>query len=74
LFTNDAQKSAFIIDEVCHAVLEYYAHEAREYKGKQVAIKNYRMIAKGGMRVFLWSQTGYSPVNPVSGLVMSKEG
>ncbi len=73
LLTNDAQKSVFIIDEVCHAVLEYYALEARQYKGKQIAIKNYRMIAKAGMRVFLWSQTGYSPVNPVSELVMSKE-
>jgi hypothetical protein len=73
LFTNEAQKSAFIIDEVCHAVLEYYALEAREYKGKQVAVNNYRMIAKAGMRVFLWSQTGYSPVSTASELVMSEE-
>ncbi|MHC5677033.1 hypothetical protein [Nostoc sp.] len=29
LFTNDPSGSAFIIDEVCHAVLEYYALEAR---------------------------------------------
>jgi enamine deaminase RidA (YjgF/YER057c/UK114 family) len=61
LITNDPSGSAFIIDEVCHAVLEYYALEARKYKGKQIAVNNYRMIAKAGLRVFIWSQTGYSP-------------
>jgi hypothetical protein len=73
LITNDPSGRVFIIDEVCHAVLEYYALEARKYKGKQIAIENYRMIAKAGLRVFIWSQTGYSPINPSSQGIISKE-
>jgi len=61
LITNNKQNCLFVIDELCHAVLEYYAIDARKYKGKQIAVDNYRMIAKAGMRVFIWSQTGYSP-------------
>ena len=61
LITNDAQNSLFVIDELCHAILEYYAIDARKYKGKQVAVNNYRMVARAGLRVFIWSQTGYSP-------------
>ena len=73
LLTNEPSGRVFIIDEVCHAVLEYYALEARKYKGKQIAIENYRMIAKAGLRVFIWSQTGYSPINPSSQGIISKE-
>ncbi|NWF58989.1 MAG: hypothetical protein HXY43_06690 [Fischerella sp.] len=73
LFTNDPSGKVFIIDEVCHAVLEYYALEARRYKGKQIAVNNYRMIAKAGLRVFIWSQTGYSPAHATSGGIISKE-
>ncbi|NET71702.1 MAG: hypothetical protein F6K62_12425 [Sphaerospermopsis sp. SIO1G2] len=74
LLTNDPSGRVFIIDEVCHAVLEYYALEARKYKGKQIAVNNYRMIAKAGLRVFIWSQTGYSPVNASSqGIINKKE-
>jgi hypothetical protein len=61
LITNDKQNSLFVIDELCHAILEYYAIDARKYKGKQIAVNNYRTIAKAGLRVFIWSQTGYSP-------------
>ncbi|MGF1673445.1 MAG: hypothetical protein ACFCUV_07140 [Rivularia sp. (in: cyanobacteria)] len=61
LITNDEQNSLFVVDELCHAILEYYAIDARKYKGKQVAINNYRMVARAGLRVFIWSQTGYSP-------------
>ncbi|MBD2215400.1 hypothetical protein H6G27_37200, partial [Nostoc linckia FACHB-104] len=61
LILKDSDNTLFIIDEVCHAILEYYAIDARKYKGKQVAIRNYRMIARAGLRVFIWSQTGYSP-------------
>jgi hypothetical protein len=63
LITNDSHGSTFIMDEVCHAVLEYYALEARKYKGKTVAIANYRTVSKAGLRVFIWSQTGYSPIS-----------
>ncbi|WGV29186.1 hypothetical protein [Halotia branconii] len=61
LITNDSQNSLFVIDELCHAVLEYYAMDARKYKGKQIAANNYRMVARAGTRVFIWSQTGYTP-------------
>jgi len=60
LIANDEKNSLFVIDEVCHAILEYYALDARKYKGKSVAVNNYRMIARAGMRLFIWSQTGYS--------------
>jgi hypothetical protein len=61
LITNDAHGSLYVIDELCHAILEYYAVDARKYKGKAIAIENYRMVARAGLRVFIWSQTGYSP-------------
>ena len=61
LITNDEQNSLFVLDELCHAILEYYAIDARKYKGKQTAVNNYRMVARAGLRVFIWSQTGYSP-------------
>ncbi|BCL39945.1 hypothetical protein [Nostoc sp. MS1] len=61
LITNDTQNSLYIIDELCHAILEYYAVDARKYKGKAIAVENYRMVARAGLRVFIWSQTGYSP-------------
>jgi hypothetical protein len=60
LISNDNKNGLFIVDEVCHAVLEYYAIDARKYKGKSIALNNYRMIARAGMRLFIWSQTGYS--------------
>jgi hypothetical protein len=73
LFTNDPSGKVFIIDEVCHAVLEYYALEARKYKGKQTAINNYRMVAKAGLRVFIWSQTGYSRLSATTNGMISRE-
>ncbi|PAX59436.1 hypothetical protein [Brunnivagina elsteri] len=72
LETNDRQNSLFVIDEVCHAVLEYYAMDARKYKGKHIAQANYRAIARAGMRVFIWSQTGYSPTSSISQGLISK--
>lgn len=59
--TNKTDGSKFIVDNVCQAVLEYYAFEARKYNGKEIAIQNYRTIARAGMRVYIWSQTGYDP-------------
>jgi hypothetical protein len=61
LITNDAYGSLYVIDELCHAILEYYAIDGRKYKGKQIAVNNYRMVARAGLRVFIWSQTEYSP-------------
>lgn len=73
LFTNDPSGKVFIIDEICHAVLEYYALEARKYKGKQTAINNYRMVARAGLRVFIWSQTGYSRLSATTNGMISRE-
>ena len=61
LITNDAHGSLYVIDELCHAILENYAIDARKYKGKAIAVENYRMVARAGTRVFIWSQTGYTP-------------
>jgi hypothetical protein len=61
LITNEANGSRFIIDEVCQAICEHYVFEARQYKGKDIAIANFRMIAKAGMRLYIWAQTGYEP-------------
>ncbi|NJO63016.1 MAG: hypothetical protein HC836_33800 [Richelia sp. RM2_1_2] len=72
LITNDPSGKVFIIDEVCHAVLEYYVFEARKYKGKRIAVQNYRMVARAGLRVFIWSQTGYSP-NTISQVGINPE-
>jgi hypothetical protein len=73
LETNDPLRSLFVIDEVCHAVLEYYAMDARKYKGKHIAQANYRAIARAGMRVFIWSQTGYSPTSIRSEVGISRQ-
>jgi len=61
LKTGDSQGRLLIRDEVCYAVAEYYAFDARDYEGKSVAIRNYRTIGRAGMRVFIWSQTGFIP-------------
>ena len=53
LITNDLQGRLIIPDDACSAVSEYYAFEARQYPGKQVATVNYRSMAKAGMRIFI---------------------
>ncbi len=61
LIVNDDQGRLFILDDVCQAVCEYYAFDSRQYAGKDIAVDNFRMIAKAGMRLYIWSQTGYDP-------------
>lgn len=61
LETNDPQGRKLIQDEVCQAITEYYAFEAREYGGKSVAVRNYRAAAKAGIRFFIWAKTGFVP-------------
>ena len=61
LISNDLQGRVIIIDDLCQAIVEYYALDARTYKGKEVARTNFRVIAKAGMRLFIWSKTGYIP-------------
>jgi|GEM_PF-2085612 len=61
LLTNDLQGRLIIPDEACQAIAEYYALDSRTYDGKPIAVSNYRAIAKAGMRVFIWSRTGFVP-------------
>jgi hypothetical protein len=61
LITNDLQGRLIIPDEVCSAVLEYYAFEARQYAGKTTATNNYRSTGRAGIRVFIWARTGFVP-------------
>lgn len=61
LISNDPQGRLIIIDDVCQSVVEYYAFDARTYRGKDIARNNFRVIAKAGMRLFIWSKTGYIP-------------
>lgn len=61
LLTKDLQGIKIIPDEACYAVLEYYALDARVYAGQDTAKTNYRMTGRAGMRVFIWTQTGYIP-------------
>ena len=61
LLTNDPQGRLIIPDEACYAIAEYYSFDARSYQGQELARDNYRMAGRAGMRVFIWSQTGYVP-------------
>ena len=61
LETNDLQGRLIVPDEACSAIIEYYAFDARQYDGKQIAVNNYRIAARAGLRVFIWSKTGYVP-------------
>jgi hypothetical protein len=61
LETNDAQGRLIVPDEACSAVIEYYAFDARAYSGQDVAKQNFRVAGRAGIRVFIWSQTGFIP-------------
>lgn len=61
LVSNDPQGRLVIPDEACQAVAEYYTFDARDFDGKDVASNNYRAISRAGMRIFIWSKTGYVP-------------
>ena len=61
LLTNDTSGVKIIPDEACYAISEYYAFEARSYRGQKIAQDNYRMAGRAGIRVFIWAQTGYVP-------------
>jgi hypothetical protein len=47
-------------DSVCLAILEYYAFEAGG-NTKDVALKNYRLLAGHALREFIYTQVGYDP-------------
>lgn len=61
LLTNDLQGRLIVFDEACQAVAEYYAFDARDFEGKEIAIANCRAILRAGIRIFIWTKTGYNP-------------
>jgi hypothetical protein len=51
-------------EAVCMAVLEYYAFEAQQ-GSRDVAIRNYRLLARRSFRDFVYTQTGYNPASAI---------
>lgn len=47
-------------DSACMAILEYYAFEAKQ-SDNDVAIKNYRLLARYSFRSFIYNRCGYDP-------------
>lgn len=53
-------------DYVCMAVLEYYAFDASQ-ANNDVALRNYRLMARRTLRDFIYKSVGIDPSNPISG-------
>lgn len=49
-------------EKVCMAILEYYAFEA-DGKQREVAARNYRLLARKSFRDFIYAAVGYNPSN-----------
>jgi len=49
-------------EEICMIFLEYYAFEAQE---NLTALRNYRLLARAGLRAFIYHALGYDPRNVV---------
>ena len=47
-------------DAVCMAILEYYAFEATQ-GSSEIALKNYRLLARYSFRSFIYNRCGYDP-------------
>lgn len=47
-------------DAVCMAILEYYAFEASQ-ADNEIAIRNYRLLARSSFRAFIYNRCGYDP-------------
>lgn len=47
-------------DAVCMAILEYYAFEATQ-GSNEIAVKNYRLLARYSFRSFIYNRCGYDP-------------
>lgn len=45
-------------DTVCMAILEYFAFEA-DRAGADIALQNYRRLARHGLKRFIYAETGY---------------
>jgi hypothetical protein len=48
------------VDSVCMAILEYYAFEATQ-GDNEVALRNYRLLARYSFRSFIYNRCGYDP-------------
>ncbi|WP_050027651.1 hypothetical protein [Verrucomicrobium sp. BvORR034] len=60
---NGSRHHAFP-DAVCMAFLEYYAFDSGaqvQPSVKEHALKNYRLLARSSLRVFIYTQVGYDP-------------
>lgn len=49
-------------EKVCMAVLEYYAFEAAGDQ-REIAARNYRLLARKSFRDFIYAAVGYNPTN-----------
>jgi hypothetical protein len=47
-------------DAACMAILEYYAFEATQ-SSSDVALRNYRLLARSSFRAFIYNRCGYDP-------------
>lgn len=47
-------------DAVCMAILEYYAFDATQ-TSNEIAIRNYRLLARSSFRSFIYNRVGYDP-------------
>lgn len=50
-------------DHVCSLILEYYAFESDSKN--PTALQNYRITSRAGLRLFIYTQLGYDPLNLV---------
>lgn len=48
-------------DAVCMAILEYYAFDSSDLASKEVAITNYRILARSSFKIFIYKECGYDP-------------
>lgn len=58
---NGEQVAHAFPDAVCLAVLEYYAFDA--HQPRDIARKNFRLLAGKSLRDFIYTQVGYDPNN-----------
>ena len=53
-------------DSVCMAVLEYYAFETQQGEGTEIAARNFRLLARGSFRDYIYKRCNYDPAKKLS--------
>lgn len=53
-------------DAVCMAILEYYAFESAQGAGADIAIRNYRILARDSFRTFIYKRCHFDPATRLS--------